>query len=128
MDRNGDDHLEGGRSNLFSFLSVFVSRYIGTYILKHSCVARIRPTLGIFNIFGSYFWGVMGDKFDKRYVMTSLYLIRSVVIGAFVVLPVTVDTATIFGAAIGFCWLGTVLLHLPINDRPVPRLTVATAT
>uniref|UniRef100_UPI000CC5DE85 MFS transporter n=1 Tax=Psychromonas sp. Urea-02u-13 TaxID=2058326 RepID=UPI000CC5DE85 len=141
--------------------------------------------VGVFNIFGSYFWGVMGDKFNKRYVMTSLYLIRSVVIAAFVLLPVTVDTATIFGAAIGFCWLGTVpltsglvrqmfgarymstlyglvffthqlgsflgawvggliydyygsyepiwwatvamalcaaLLHLPINDRPVPRL------
>ncbi|PKH05958.1 MFS transporter [Moritella sp. Urea-trap-13] len=173
------------------FIATHLPSYLADKGLPIATAAMALAYVGIFNIFGSYFWGVMGDKFDKRYVMTSLYLIRSVVIGAFVVLPVTVDTATIFGAAIGFCWLGTVpltsglvrqifgarymstlyglvffthqvgsflgawvgglmydyygsydpiwwstvamalcaaLLHLPINDRPVPRLTVATAT
>lgn len=42
--------------------------------------------------------------------MSALYLIRTVVIGAFVTLPVTEHTAVIFGGAIGFCWLGTVPL------------------
>jgi predicted MFS family arabinose efflux permease len=146
--------------------------------------------VGIFNIFGSYFWGVMADRFNKRHVMSALYLMRTVVIGAFVTLPVTEHTAAIFGGAIGFCWLGTVpltsglvrqifgarylstlyglvffthqvgsflgawvggriydyygsydpiwwstvvlafiaaLIHLPINDKPVPRLNLATA-
>ncbi|GAL05306.1 probable MFS transporter [Photobacterium aphoticum] len=52
----------------------------------------------------------MGDKFSKRYVMTALYLMRTVVIACFVLFPVTVETAGIFGGAIGFCWLGTVPL------------------
>jgi len=173
------------------FIATHLPSYLADKGLPVATAAMALAYVGIFNIFGSYFWGVMGDKFNKRYVMTSLYLIRSLVIGAFVVLPVTVDTATIFGAAIGFCWLGTVpltsglvrqmfgarymstlyglvffthqvgsflgawvgglmydyygsydpiwwttvamalcaaLLHLPINDRPVARLTAATTT
>jgi len=172
------------------FIATHLPSYLADKGLPVAIAAMALAYVGIFNIFGSYFWGVMGDKFDKRYVMTSLYLIRSIVIAAFVVLPVTIDTATIFGAAIGFCWLGTVpltsglvrqifgarymstlyglvffthqvgsflgawvgglvydhygsyepiwwttvvlafcaaLIHLPINDRPVPRLTLLNA-
>ncbi|PHR80052.1 MAG: MFS transporter [Colwellia sp.] len=172
------------------FIAIHLPSYLSDKGLPVATAAMALAYVGIFNIFGSYFWGVMGDKFNKRYVMTSLYLIRAVVIAAFVVLPVTVDTASIFGAAIGFCWLGTVpltsglvrqifgarymstlyglvffthqvgsflgawvgglvydyygsyepiwwstvvlafcaaLIHLPINERPVPRLTLATA-
>lgn len=92
------------------FIAIHLPSYLADKGLPVVTAAMALAYVGIFNIFGSYFWGVMGDKFDKRYVMTSLYLIRSVVIAGFVVLPVTVDTATIFGAAIGFCWLGTVPL------------------
>jgi len=92
------------------FIATHLPSYLADKGLPITSAAMALAYVGIFNIFGSYFWGVMGDKFDKRYVMTSLYLIRSVVIAGFVVLPITVDTATIFGAAIGFCWLGTVPL------------------
>jgi len=173
------------------FIATHLPSYLADKGLPVATAAMALAYVGIFNIFGSYFWGVMGDKFDKRYVMTSLYLIRALVIAAFVILPVTVDTAALFGAAIGFCWLGTVpltsglvrqifgarymstlyglvffthqvgsflgawvggiiydyygsyepiwwttvvmalcaaLLHLPINDRPVARLSVMSAT
>lgn len=52
----------------------------------------------------------MGDKYSKRHVMSALYFVRTIVIAAFVTLPVTEHTAAIFGGAIGFCWLGTVPL------------------
>ena len=172
------------------FIATHLPSYLADKGLAGTTAAMALAYVGIFNIFGSYFWGVMGDRFDKRFVMSSLYLIRAVVIAAFVVLPVTEDTAAIFGGAIGFCWLGTVpltsglvrqifgarymstlyglvffthqvgsflgawvggliydyygsyqpiwmmtvvmaciaaLLHLPINDRPVPRLALANA-
>ena len=172
------------------FIATHLPSYLADKGLPVATAAMALAYVGVFNIFGSYFWGVMGDRFDKRYVMTALYLVRSVVIAGFVVLPVTVDTATIFGAAIGFCWLGTVpltsglvrqifgarymstlyglvffthqvgsflgawvggliydyygsydpiwwttvvlafcaaIIHLPINDRPVPRLAMASA-
>lgn len=92
------------------FIATHLPSYLADKGLPGTTAALALAYVGIFNIFGSYFWGVMGDKFDKRYVMTSLYVIRSIVIAAFVLLPINIETATIFGAAIGFCWLGTVPL------------------
>lgn len=92
------------------FIATHLPSYLADKQLPASSAAMALAYVGIFNIFGSYFWGVMGDRFNKRYVMTALYLMRTVVIGGFVTLPVTEQTATIFGAAIGFCWLGTVPL------------------
>ena len=92
------------------FIATHLPSYLADKHLPASSAAMALAYVGIFNIFGSYFWGVMGDRFSKRHVMSALYLMRTLVIGAFVVLPVTVDNAAIFGAAIGFCWLGTVPL------------------
>ncbi|OEE93292.1 MFS transporter [Vibrio crassostreae] len=92
------------------FIATHLPSYLADKDLPASSAAMALAYVGIFNIFGSYFWGVMGDKFSKRHVMSALYLVRTVVIGAFVTLPVTESTAAIFSAAIGFCWLGTVPL------------------
>ncbi|OCH56630.1 MFS transporter, partial [Vibrio lentus] len=85
------------------FIATHLPSYLADKNLPASSAAMALAYVGIFNIFGSYFWGVMGDKFSKRHVMSALYLVRTVVIGAFVTLPVTESTAAIFGAAIGFC-------------------------
>ncbi|MDA0150185.1 MFS transporter [Vibrio sp. LaRot3] len=92
------------------FIATHLPSYLADKHLPASSAAMALAYVGIFNIFGSYFWGVMGDRFNKRYVMSALYLMRTSVIAAFVTLPVTESTAAIFGAAIGFCWLGTVPL------------------
>lgn len=96
------------------FHVMFIATHLPSYLADKGLSAQVAALalayVGIFNIFGSYFWGLMGDHFDKRYVMTSLYLARTAVITAFVTLPVTDATASLFGAAIGFCWLGTVPL------------------
>ncbi|MGF1909298.1 MFS transporter [Vibrio kasasachensis] len=92
------------------FIATHLPSYLADKHLPASSAAMALAYVGIFNIFGSYFWGVMGDRFNKRYVMTALYLMRTVVITGFVTLPITENTAAIFGAAIGFCWLGTVPL------------------
>ncbi|MDC5705906.1 MFS transporter [Vibrio europaeus] len=92
------------------FIATHLPSYLADKHLPASTAAMALAYVGIFNIFGSYFWGVMGDRFNKRHVMSALYLVRTVVIGAFVTLPVTEHTAVIFGGAIGFCWLGTVPL------------------
>ena len=92
------------------FIATHLPSYLADKHLPASSAAMALAYVGIFNIFGSYFWGVMGDKYSKRHVMSALYFMRTVVIGAFVTLPVTEHTAAIFGGAIGFCWLGTVPL------------------
>lgn len=92
------------------FIATHLPSYLADKQLPASAAAMALAYVGIFNIFGSYFWGVMGDRFNKRHVMAALYIMRTLVIGAFVTLPVTEHTAVIFGGAIGFCWLGTMPL------------------
>lgn len=92
------------------FIATHLPSYLADKQLPASAAAMALAYVGIFNIFGSYFWGVTGDRFNKRHVMAALYIMRTLVIGAFVTLPVTEHTAVIFGGAIGFCWLGTVPL------------------
>lgn len=67
-------------------------------------------TVGVTNIFGSYGCGVLGGRYPKKYVLSSLYLARALIFLLFIVIPITEATVLIFSAAIGFLWLGTVPL------------------
>ena len=66
--------------------------------------------IGFFNMIGSYMWGWLGGRHTKKYLLSLLYLIRSVAIAVFIMLPVTPLTVYAFSATIGFLWLGTVPL------------------
>ncbi|MDR9828015.1 MFS transporter [Vibrio sp. FNV 38] len=92
------------------FIATHLPSYLADKQLPASSAAMALAYVGIFNIFGSYFWGIMADRFNKRHVMFVLYMLRAVIIAGFVVLPISEYTAAIFGGAIGFVWLGTVPL------------------
>ncbi|GAL17657.1 probable MFS transporter [Vibrio maritimus] len=77
------------------FIATHLPSYLADKNLPASSAALALAYVGIFNIFGSYFWGLMGDKFSKRHVMSMLYLFRTVVIAAFVTMPVTEHTAAL---------------------------------
>jgi len=64
--------------------------------------------IGLFNVIGAYSAGVLGGKREKRLPLASIYLLRSVVITAFILLPVTQLTTLMFTATLGFLWLSTV--------------------
>jgi len=66
--------------------------------------------IGLFNIFGCLLWGALGGRRRKKYLLTWLYLLRSVVMAAFVLLPVSNASVAIFASVIGLLWLGTVPL------------------
>ena len=64
--------------------------------------------IGLFNIFGTYLWGWLGNRYTKKYVLSALYFTRAVVIAIFIAVPVAPLTVYLFSATIGFLWLGTV--------------------
>ena len=66
--------------------------------------------IGLFNIFGSLFFGWLGDRVLKKNSLAYIYLCRSVVITLFIILPPSPFLAIAFGAIIGFLWLATVPL------------------
>ena len=66
--------------------------------------------IGLFNIFGTYSAGILGQRFPKRYLLSGIYISRSIAIMAFVYLPLSPTSTYIFAAIMGFLWLSTIPL------------------
>jgi predicted MFS family arabinose efflux permease len=66
--------------------------------------------IGLFNIFGTYCFGLLGVRASKKNLLSSLYFGRAVVIAIYLLFPITPVSTYIFAAAIGFLWLSTVPL------------------
>ena len=66
--------------------------------------------IGLFNMIGTYVSGYLGDRLRKKYLLSFIYLARSIAILAFFQLPVSEVSVMMFAAAIGLLWLSTVPL------------------
>lgn len=66
--------------------------------------------IGLFNIFGTYSAGILGQRFPKRYLLSCIYISRSLAIMAFIWLPLSPTSTYIFAAIMGFLWLSTIPL------------------
>ena len=66
--------------------------------------------IGLFNIFGTYSAGILGQRFPKRYLLSGIYILRSVAIMGFIWLPLSPASTYIFAAVMGFLWLSTIPL------------------
>ena len=96
------------------FQVVFVSTHLPAYVadagLPASAAATALALIGLFNILGTLACGWAGDRMPKKDALAIFYLLRSLVIVLFIIMPLTPFSVALFGAAIGFLWLGTVPL------------------
>jgi MFS family permease len=113
----------GNRSFLFlvagyfvcGFQLVFIGVHLPAYLrdkgIANPGVAVLALALiGLFNIFGSYYAGKLGGRFPKRYLLSTIYLARSVAMTLFLLAPLMPLTVYLFAAAMGVLWLSTVPL------------------
>jgi MFS family permease len=66
--------------------------------------------IGLMNIAGSLTAGWMGSRFPKKYLLSAIYLGRTLAAIAFIVTPMTPASVLIFSAVMGSLWLATVPL------------------
>ena len=97
------------------FQLVFIGAHLPAYLKDKGIVTpgvavMALALIGLFNIFGSFTAGQLGGRLPKRYLLSSIYFARSVVIGLFLLAPLSQWSVYIFAAAIGFLWLATVPL------------------
>lgn len=96
------------------FHVAFIMTHFPTYLLDNelsSTTATMAFSLiGLLNIFGSFLFGSLGDKYEKKNLLVILYGIRAVIFLLMLLLPLTNLSAIAFGAMIGFVWLATVPL------------------
>ena len=93
------------------FIGVHLPAYLKDKGMMDPNVAVIALALiGLFNIFGSYYAGKLGGRLPKRYLLSSIYITRSVVIVLFLLAPLSSASVYVFSAAMGLLWLSTVPL------------------
>ncbi|KJK00790.1 MFS transporter [Pseudomonas sp. 21] len=104
------------------FQVVFIGVHLPAYLVDRHLPATVGTTVlalvGLFNVFGTYLAGWLGGRMSKPRLLTGLYLLRAVVIVAFIWAPLSVWTAYAFGIAMGLLWLSTV----PLTNGTVATL------
>jgi predicted MFS family arabinose efflux permease len=101
-----------------AFVATHLPAFLGDRGMSTSVSAWALAMIGLFNVFGSYLAGVLGQRYRQKHLLAALYALRGVVILGFLLLPLTPASAIAFGAAIGFLWLGT----LPLTSGTVARI------
>jgi len=96
------------------FHLAFVANHLPSY-LRDQGMAPSAAVIGLAiialtNVAGTYLCGLMGNRFRRKYVLFWIYVIRSLAIAAFYLLPLSHVTLYAFCAVMGFIWLGTVPL------------------
>ncbi len=66
--------------------------------------------IGIANIGGTIFAGWLGNRYPKKYLLTGIYIGRTIIAAAFIMLPITPTTVILFSLGMGSLWLATVPL------------------
>ena len=102
------------------FQVVFIAVHLAPYLKDLSSIypavgAPVVATtalalIGLFNIFGTFGAGILGQRFPKRYILSGIYLSRSIAIIGFLLLPLSPITTYIFAAIMGVLWLSTIPL------------------
>ena len=96
------------------FQVVFIGVHMPSYLKDNGLQPHVATTalalIGLFNVFGTYIAGMLGGRLTKKYLLSTIYVLRSLAIVAFVLAPLTPWSVYLFAAVIGFLWLTTVPL------------------
>jgi predicted MFS family arabinose efflux permease len=95
-----------------AFITVHLPPYLVERGISGTLAAWAIGIVGLFNVIGSYAAGIYGGYYSKRYGLAFIYFTRSLVITAFLLLPVSPASTVVFAAAMGLLWLSTVPLTM----------------
>ncbi len=90
------------------FIGVHMPSYLKDNGLSPQVASYALALIGLFNVFGTYAAGVLGQKLAKRKILAFIYFMRSVAITLFLLAPLTPGSVYLFASAMGLLWLSTV--------------------
>lgn len=90
------------------FIGVHMPSYLKDKGLSPQVASYALALIGLFNVFGTYVAGSLGQKIAKRKILATIYFSRAVVIAVFVAVPISPASVYVFSAVMGFLWLSTV--------------------
>ena len=104
------------------FQVVFIGVHMPSYLKDQGLEPQVAGTalalIGLFNIFGTYATGTLGQYLPKNLILSGIYIARGVFISLFLLLPISPLTVYLFAAAMGLLWLSTV----PVTSAIVAQI------
>ena len=90
------------------FIGVHMPSYLKDKGLSPQVASYALALIGLFNVFGTYIAGTLGQKLARRKILAFIYLARSVAIALFLWAPLTPLSVYVFASVMGLLWLSTV--------------------
>ena len=92
------------------FQLVFLTTHLPAYLQLCGVAPGVSATalglIGLFNTIGTYVFGQLGARYSQKHLLALIYLLRTLFIIAFLLVPVNATTTLVFAAAMGSLWLG----------------------
>ena len=90
------------------FIGVHMPSYLKDKGLSPQVAGYALALIGLFNVFGTYAAGALGQKLQKKNILSFIYFARAIVIAVFVLAPISPMSVYIFASVMGLLWLSTV--------------------
>lgn len=94
------------------FQVIFIGVHMPSYLKDEGFSTQVGThalaLIGLFNVFGSYIAGSLGQRIARRKILAFIYFARTVAITIFLLVPLSPMSVYIFSATMGLLWLSTV--------------------
>jgi predicted MFS family arabinose efflux permease len=88
------------------FLTTHLPSYLAICGMDPMLSAQTLGMIGGFNVLGSIFFGWAGERWNKLALLGGIYIFRSIALAWYFTLPPTPAATLLFGAIMGFLWMG----------------------
>jgi len=90
------------------FIGVHMPSYLKDKGLSPQVAGYALALIGLFNVFGTYIAGSLGQRIAKRKILATIYFSRAAVIAVFLAAPLSPMSVYVFSALMGLLWLSTI--------------------
>ncbi len=90
------------------FIGVHMPSYLKDKGMSPQVASYALALIGLFNVFGTYAAGALGQKMAKKNILSTIYFSRAVVIAIFLMVPLSPISVYVFSSVMGLLWLSTV--------------------
>ena len=100
------------------FIGVHMPSYLKDKGLSPQVAGYALALIGLFNIFGTYIAGSLGQRMLKKNILAVIYFARAIIIAVFIAAPLSPMSVYIFASLMGLLWLSTV----PVTNAAVAQI------
>ena len=90
------------------FIGVHMPSYLKDNGLSPQVASYALALIVLFNVFGTYAAGALGQRLAKRHILSFIYFARAVVIAIFLIVPLSPMSVYVFASVMGLLWLSTI--------------------